>query len=75
MSYTIDLAKPILSILQKLDRPIDAEELAFRLRSTTSVVQEELDRLVEASLVKKENGSYSIVASARTSSLESLFSY
>ena len=75
MSYTIDLAKPILSILQKLDRPIDAEELAFRLRSTTSVVQEELDKLMEASLVKKENGGYSIVASARTSSLESLFSY
>ncbi|HEX3935801.1 MAG TPA: ArsR family transcriptional regulator, partial [Puia sp.] len=75
MSYTSDIAKPILNILQKLDRPTEVEELAFRLRSTPSVVREELEKLEEAKLVQKENGGYSIVSSARSSSLESLFSY
>lgn len=75
MSYIADLAKPILTMLQRLDRPTDAEELAFRLRSTASVVREELDQLIKADLVKKEKEGYSIASSARSSSLESLFSY
>jgi predicted transcriptional regulator len=75
MSYTIDLAKPILTVLQKLDRPTTAEELAFRLRSSASVVREELDNLVGENLVTKNGEEYSIVAGAKSSSLENLYSY
>jgi predicted transcriptional regulator len=75
MSYTIDLTKPILNVLQKLDRPTEVDEIAFRVRSTPTIVREELEKMEEANLVKKEGGGYSIATSARSSSLEAIFSY
>jgi len=75
MSYTAELAKRILNVLQRMDHPITIDELSFRIRSTPSVVMEETDKLVEADLVKKEGSGYSIDASARTSRFKASFSY
>ena len=75
MSVYMDISKAILSVLQKLRKPTEVDEIAFRVRATPSVVKEQLDRLAEAHLVKKQDSRYTIDDSARSSFVESIYSY
>ena len=71
----MDLTKAILNVLQKLNKPIGVDEIAFRIRSTSSVVKEQLEKLSEAHLVKRIDTDYTIEDKARNSGLESIYSY
>ena len=71
----MDLTKAILSVLQKLNKPIGVDEIAFRIRSTSSVVKEQLEKLSEARLVKRIDTDYTIEDKAKNSGLESIYSY
>lgn len=71
----MDLTKAILNVLQKLNKPIGVDEIAFRIRSTSSVVKEQLEKLSEARLVKRIDTDYTIEDKAKNSGLESIYSY
>ena len=71
----MDITKAILNVLQKLNKPIGADEIAFRIRSTSSVVKEQLEKLSEARLVKRIDTGYTIEDKAKNSGLESIYSY
>ena len=71
----MDLSKAILNVLQKLNKPIGVDEIAFRIRSTSSVVREQLEKLSEAHLVKRVDTDYSIGDNAKNSGLESIYGY
>ena len=71
----MDLSKAILNVLQQLNKPLGVEEIAFRIRSTSTVVKEQLEKLSEVHLVKRIDAGYSIEESAKNSGLESLYSY
>jgi len=71
----MDLTKAILNVLQKLNKPIGVDEIAFRIRSTSSVVKEQLEKLSEAHLVKRIDADYSIDDKARNSGLKSIYNY
>ena len=71
----MDLTKAILSVLQKLNKPIGVDEIAFRIRSTSSVVKEQLEKLSEVHLVKRIDAGYSIEENAKNSGLESIYGY
>ncbi len=71
----MDITKAILNVLQKLNKPIGVDEIAFRIRSTSSVVKEQLEKLSEARLVKRIDTDYTIEDKAKNSGLESIYSY
>ena len=55
---TIDISAAILNVLKSMRRPAEADEIAFRVRSTPSAVRIELEALLEAKLVKKTDTTY-----------------
>lgn len=71
----MDITKAILNVLQKLNKPMGVDEIAFRIRSTSSVVKEQLEKLSEAHLVKRLDTDYFIDDKARNSGLESIYIY
>ena len=75
MFYYSDITKAILNVLQRLNRPTEVDEIAFRVRSTYTVVKELLDKLLEAHLVTKIDSRYAIADNAKSSILESIYSY
>jgi predicted transcriptional regulator len=73
--YYIDITKAILNVLQKLNKPIEVDEIAFRIRSTSTIVMEQLEKLAEAHMVRKSDAAYSIEDTARKSGLALIYSH
>lgn len=48
-----NISEAVMNVLQKQDKPIGIDEIAFRTRSTQSAVNEILDRFKKASIVKE----------------------
>lgn len=71
----MDVTKDILKVMNKVNKPIEPEEIAFRVRSTESIVKERLDMLAEANVVEKEDDKYSIKEESSSPNLEKLYSY
>ncbi len=55
MATAINVSKAILDILEEQNKPIEIDELAFRIRTTPSRIYEILNRLKEAKVVKQKN--------------------
>lgn len=62
-----DMSGVILDVLQGFGRPADVEEIAFRVRTTTSMVEDQLQIMVANGLVNREGNAYSINNKARSS--------
>ena len=69
-----DLTTAILDVLRRLDRPAELEEIAFRVRSTSSLVEEQLAKMVDAGLVNRLGDTYAINDQARSSRFKSIYS-
>ncbi len=71
-----DLTTSILNVLNRLKTPTEVDEIAFRVRSTPTIVKEHLELLYDAHLVKKTDDThFEIVKDSNFSSWKSLFSY
>ena len=69
-----DLSTAILNVLRRLRKPVEVDEIAFRVRSTSTLVQERLDSLYDAKLVKKIDDTHFEIARP-ASWLYTLFNY
>lgn len=58
MATAINVSKAILDILEEQNKPIEIDELAFRIRTTPSRIYEILNRLKEAKVVKQKNDGF-----------------
>lgn len=58
MATTINVSKAILDILEEQNKPIEIDELAFRIRTTPPRIYEILNRLKEAKVVKQKNDGF-----------------
>ena len=69
-----NIANAILTILNRINKPVETDEIAFRVRSTPSIVREQLNTLEKEELVQKEGDKYSIKENKKRN-LESIFNY
>ncbi len=58
----VDITTAVLNVLKTMRKPTEADEIAFRVRSTSSAVTAELDSLSEAKLVKKTDATHYLLA-------------
>lgn len=48
-----NISETVMNVLQKQDKPLAIDEIAFRARSTPSAIHDILDRFKKASIVKE----------------------
>ncbi len=65
--------KAIMDLLKKLNQPVDAEEIAFRMRLSREKVSEQLTKLADVKLLKESNGLYSLASDVKTSTIEAIY--
>lgn len=60
MGATTKTSEAIINVLKKEDKPLVIDEIAFKTRSSRSVVNEVMDRLQKAKIVTEDENKYSL---------------
>ena len=67
-----NVTKAILEVLKTIKKPVGTEEIAFRVRTNESAVQQQLEKLVKVHLVEKTQNKYTLQENPDKIDLKSL---